>query len=69
MKRNAIFVSASLILALVICAPRAGAQSKRAMTFDDLISMQRVSDHHVSPDGKWIAFTVATPDREANRNA
>jgi dipeptidyl aminopeptidase/acylaminoacyl peptidase len=69
MKRNAMLVSATLILALVICAPCAGPQSKRAMTFDDLISMQRVSDPHVSPDGKWIAFTVATPDREANRNA
>jgi len=47
----------------------ADAQSKRPMTFDDLISMQRVSDPQVSPDGKRIAFTAATPDVPANRNA
>ena len=47
----------------------AAAQAKRAITFDDLISMQRVSEPEVSPDGQWVAFTVATPDMEANRNA
>ncbi|HXQ98298.1 MAG TPA: hypothetical protein VN774_07635, partial [Candidatus Limnocylindrales bacterium] len=69
MKRHALVICAALALAPVISAPLDGAQSKRAMTFDDLISMQRASDPHVSPDGKWVAFTVATPDKEANRNA
>ncbi len=68
MKSHTLAVRASLILALAIFAPLAGSQSKRPMTFDDLISMQRVSDPQVSPDGKWIAFTLATPDKEANRN-
>ena len=45
------------------------AQTKHAMTFDDLISMQRVGVPHVSPDGKWVAYTLATPDKVANRNA
>lgn len=29
--------------------------------------MHRVSEPQISPNGKWIAYTVATPDLEANR--
>jgi dipeptidyl aminopeptidase/acylaminoacyl peptidase len=49
----------------------AGAQqaAKHAITFDDLIAMHRVAEAELSPDGKWVAYTVATPDMEANRNA
>ncbi|HEV8385489.1 MAG TPA: S9 family peptidase [Candidatus Acidoferrales bacterium] len=57
------------VLVLLVCLIAVGsfAQSKRAITFDDLISMQRVSDPRISPDGKWVAYTVATPDKAANR--
>jgi dipeptidyl aminopeptidase/acylaminoacyl peptidase len=41
--------------------------SKRAITFKDLISVHRVSDPQISPDGRSVAYTVATPDLEANR--
>ena len=43
-------------------------QRKRAITFQDLISMHRVSEPQVSPDGKWIAYSVSTPDLDANRS-
>jgi dipeptidyl aminopeptidase/acylaminoacyl peptidase len=43
--------------------------AKHAITFDDLIKLHRISDPRVSPDGKWVAYTVATPDMDANRNA
>ncbi len=33
-------------------------QTKRAITFDDLISLGRVSDPQISPDGKTTAFVV-----------
>jgi dipeptidyl aminopeptidase/acylaminoacyl peptidase len=45
------------------------ASSKRPITFDDLRSMHRVASPTISPDGKWIAYSVATPDMDANRNA
>jgi dipeptidyl aminopeptidase/acylaminoacyl peptidase len=45
------------------------AQGKRPITFDDLISLHRVSDLQFSPDGKWIAYRLVTPDLDANRNA
>src|SRR6266481_3480183 len=48
---------------------RAQDAAKHAITFDDLIRMHRISEAQVSPDGKWVAYTVATPDMEANRNA
>lgn len=41
---------------------------KRGITFDDLIKMQRVSQPAISPDGKTVAYTVATPNQETNRS-
>jgi dipeptidyl aminopeptidase/acylaminoacyl peptidase len=43
--------------------------SKRPITFDDLRSMHRAASPTISPDGKWVAYSVATPDMDANRNA
>ena len=40
---------------------------KHAITFEDMIQMHRVGEAQVSPDGKWVAYTVSTPDMDANR--
>jgi dipeptidyl aminopeptidase/acylaminoacyl peptidase len=42
---------------------------KRAITFQDLISMHRLSEPQISPDGKWVAYTVATPNLETNHTS
>ena len=42
---------------------------KHAITLDDMMRMHRISEAQVSPDGKWVAYTMATPDVDANRNA
>ncbi len=42
---------------------------KHAITFDNMIQMHRVGEAQVSPDGKWVAYTVSTPDMDANRGA
>ena len=42
---------------------------KHAIAFEDMMRMHRVGEAQVSPDGKWVAYTVATPDFDANRNA
>jgi len=42
---------------------------KHPIAFDDLIKLHRIAEPQVSPDGKWVAYTVTTPDMEANRNA
>ncbi len=48
---------------------KAQAVKKRAITFHDLISMRRLSDPQISPDGKWVAYTVATPNLETNHTS
>ena len=41
--------------------------TKRAITFDDLIKLHRISAPDISHDGKWVAYAVSTPDMDANR--
>ncbi len=56
--------------ALLLCtAPFLLAQTggKRPLQLDDLYHLQEVSDPHCSPDGKWVAYSVATIDREADK--
>src|ERR1700716_3698474 len=43
--------------------------AKHPITFDDMIKLHRIAEPQISPDGKWVAYTVTTPDMEANRNA
>src|ERR1700730_5446985 len=62
------FVVAALLLANAanILAQDA---AKHPITFDDMIQMHRVADPRISPDGKWVAYAMATPDMSANRGA
>src|SRR5229473_5230021 len=41
--------------------------AKHSITFDDMIKLHRIAEPQVSRDGKWVAYTVSTPDMEANR--
>ncbi|MEE4279925.1 MAG: S9 family peptidase, partial [Halieaceae bacterium] len=36
--------------------------SRRAATIDDLLSIESVGDPRISPDGRWIAYTVEAAD-------
>ena len=60
-------VALSFVAACVLAMSSAHAQQKRSMTFDDLISMERVSEPAISPDGRWVAYTLATPILAENR--
>jgi len=59
-------VTGALIAGLAL---NAQTPAKHPITFDDMIKLRRISAPQVSPDGKWVAFAVSTPDMEANRNA
>src|SRR6201998_146114 len=64
-----IWKCASLLFALLALAFSSVAQTtKRPMTFDDLIKLHRLSGATISHDGKWVAYTVSTPDLDANRS-
>src|ERR1700748_3035225 len=41
--------------------------SPHGMTLDDLFRLQDVGDPQVSPDGKWVAYTVSTIDTTADK--
>jgi dipeptidyl aminopeptidase/acylaminoacyl peptidase len=40
--------------------------AKRPMTFEDMMQMKRLGETAVSPDGKWLAYSVTTVDLEKN---
>jgi len=42
------------------------AQAKHPFTFDDMMKLKRVGDPQVSPDGKWVIFSVVDVDLAAN---
>ena len=52
-----------LVLALAIPA---SAQAKHPFTFEDMMKLKRVGDPQVSPDGKWVIFSVVDVDLAAN---
>ena len=61
---HCVFVSVLLGSAPAISAQES---SKHPITFDDMIKLHRIAEPQVSPDGKWVAYTVSTPDMDANR--
>jgi dipeptidyl aminopeptidase/acylaminoacyl peptidase len=71
---NRNFSGATLLLLAAGLAAGSHAQTtpqhevqKRPIAFSDLISMHRLSEPQISPDGKWIAYSVSTPDLDKNR--
>src|SRR6202789_106515 len=53
-------------LVLVAFAFPAAAQAKHPFTFEDMMKLKRVGEPEVSPDGKWVIFSVVDVDLEAN---
>jgi len=43
-----------------------GNAQKRPMTFEDMMAMKRLGETTVSPDGKWLAYSVTTVDLAKN---
>src|SRR5579864_8402813 len=56
-----------LILSLTLIAfASLAAQTKHPFTFEDMMKLKRVVDPQVSPDGKWVIFSVVDVDLAAN---
>jgi dipeptidyl aminopeptidase/acylaminoacyl peptidase len=58
---------ASLVLFSVIGQNAIEAQTKRGITPEDYLAFQFVSDPHLSPDGKVVAYVVTTINQKKNR--
>ena len=57
------FLLSLLVLAFTFPA---FAQAKHPFTFEDMMKLKRVGDPQVSPDGKWVIFSVVDVDLETN---
>jgi len=71
---NRLFLTAALLAAFTpFCIQTATAQAanaapaKRPMTFEDMMNMKRMGDTAVSPDGKWLAYSVTSVDLAKNK--
>src|ERR1700680_3927041 len=60
-----------LLLAAGLLAVNGSAQGsvrvQRPMTFEDFAAVRNVGDPQVSPDGRWVLYSVRTTDVNANR--
>jgi len=55
-----------LVFTFVAAVPFVAAQAKHPFTFEDMMKLKRVGDPQVSPDGKWVIFSVVDVDLDAN---
>lgn len=81
MRHRSLLASACAALALVAAvpalaeapaatsAPAAAVQAREAFDYNDMISANRLGDPQVSPDGRWVVYSVTTTDVAANRRA
>ncbi|GAA0642167.1 alpha/beta hydrolase family protein [Brevundimonas lenta] len=82
MRHRSLLASACAALALAAAvpalaeapaAPTSGAvastQGSTAFNYNDMISANRLGDPQVSPDGRWVVYSVTTTDVAANRRA
>lgn len=61
----------SLLLMVAVCfASTLSAQNaRRPLSLDDLARFRNVGDPQLSPDGKWIAYTVGTIDTKEDKGS
>lgn len=62
------------LLALLLAGPGSsvfarGADAQRALQVDDYFALKSVGSPSVSPDGKWVAYTVSFNDLENDRSS
>ena len=57
----------SLIAVLLASGAAASGADRRPISLDDLARLREVSDPQISPDGNWVAYTVASEDQAADQ--
>ncbi len=55
-----------LLAVLILTLALAHAQARHPFTFEDMMKLKRIGDPQVSPDGKWVIFSVVDVDLAAN---
>ena len=62
--KNAVLAIA--VMAAALAAP-AAAQQRRPLDVRAFLSLERPTEPAISPDGRWVVYTVVTTDVDANR--
>src|SRR5437763_5277028 len=55
-----------LAFLLFLFAVPALTQARHPFTFEDMMKLKRVGEPEVSPDGRWVIFSVVDVNLEAN---
>jgi dipeptidyl aminopeptidase/acylaminoacyl peptidase len=55
------------LLSLSLIPAQAQQTAQKPFTINELITIRRVGDPQLSPDGKWVAYTITDTDKAANR--
>ncbi|MEK6805854.1 MAG: S9 family peptidase [Pseudomonadota bacterium] len=67
MKTALLAATAALSIAIPMTTSAKNIESPRAITADDLVRLERVSDPRVSPDGKYVTYTLRQTDYAQNK--
>src|SRR5271154_2292491 len=66
------FVAAAMLCIVLWAQAPAGtsgaSSAKRVLTVDDYFRLKEVDDPQVSPDAKWVAYTVKTANLSEDKN-
>lgn len=65
MRQQCLKIATTLVLILLSAAPT-WAEGPAPLTVDDLLSVRRVSDPQLSPDGRHVAYVVTVIDKDKN---
>jgi dipeptidyl aminopeptidase/acylaminoacyl peptidase len=60
-------LACSVLVVLFHILLPAQSSAKRSIAIDDVYRTAKVGDPQVSPDGKWVAYTVTTIDKDADK--
>ncbi|MEN8008356.1 MAG: S9 family peptidase [Candidatus Krumholzibacteriota bacterium] len=63
-----LFCLVIVLTGTVFAADEEPAVEKHPFSVHDMLAMDRLGDPQVSPDGKWVAYQVSTPDVDANKS-
>ena len=51
-----------------LCSIAFAQQAKKALTIEDILKLKTVSEVQISPDGKWVAYTVSEMDMKKDKS-
>jgi dipeptidyl aminopeptidase/acylaminoacyl peptidase len=67
-RTKTLFLFASFLVFVSISISVLAQPAKRPMTFMDIIEMRTVSNPAISPDARWVLYTLSTPDWKAGKS-